>query len=33
MTGAYTRHCTRAKAQGFKPLQYHQFISLAGALA
>ena len=29
MTGAYTRHCLRARAQGFKPLTYQRFTSMA----
>ena len=33
MSAAYTRHCKRAQAQGFKPLPFHKFIKLAEVLA
>lgn len=33
MNAAYTRHCTRAKAQGFTPVPYYWFVTLAEVLA
>lgn len=29
MSAAYTRHCLRARAQGFTPLTYQRFTAMA----